>query len=362
MGSDVGVTLGELMKPRLAPLESVLPYLRRMEASGRFANGGPLARELESRLARRLGVDPAQVVAVVSATAGLTGALSVSPQRVWAVPAFTFAATAHAVVASGGEMEIHDVDPLNWQLVTGDLCRGLVPVLPFGCGLDLGAWPADAEVVVDAAASLGAAQRDLGSLPASWTVVFSLHATKVMPCGEGGLAVFGDPARAAELRSWAHFRLDEGRSAIGPGANALMPETSAAFGLAALDGWDQELSEWRAARAMSEEVMRELDLAGPPDAGADAHPYWLIRLPTVDARVRAESALAAQGIASRRWWGPGLHRMPAFDGRVQPDCPVTDDLAQTTLGLPFWRGMTALEVGRVRAALASALIDVRSQE
>lgn len=356
------MTFGEVMKPRLAPLEDVLPYLRRMEASGRFANGGPLARELESRHARRLGVDAAQVVAVASATAGLTGALSVSPQRVWAVPAFTFAATAHAVVASGGEMEIHDVDPLTWQLHAGDLSRGLVPVLPFGCGLDVGAWPADAEVVVDAAASLGAARRDLASLPASWTVVFSLHATKVMACGEGGLVVCGDPARAEEVRSWAHFRLGEDRSAIGPGANALLPETSASFGLAALDGWDQELIEWRAARAMSEGVMRELGVGIPPAGGADAHPYWVIRLPTVDARARAEEALAADGIASRRWWGPGLHRMSAFDRCDQEECPVTDALARTTLGLPFWRGMTAREVGRIGAALALALKDARSQE
>ena len=354
--------LAEVMRPRLADLETVLPYLRRMESVGHFANGGPLARELEERHARRLGVDPAQVVAVASATAGLTGAMAVSPARLWTVPAFTFAATAHAVMASGGEMEIRDVDPLTWQLSSPPSRHGLVPVLPFGCGLDLGRWPVDNEVVVDAAASLGAATLDLERLPLSWTVVFSLHATKVMPCGEGSLVVCGDPARAEEIRRWAHFRLDDSRAATGPGANALLPEPSAAFGLAALDAWDRELGDWRAARALSDRTTQALGLVGPPARHSDAHPYWVVRFPSAPACHRAERALEADGIASRRGWGPGLHRMPAFQPWAGTACPVTDDLAATTLGLPFWRGLSAAEADQIGSAIASVLEDAGSQE
>lgn len=356
------MTLGQTMRPRLADLEAVLPYLRRMESAGKYANGGPLARELEERHAVRLGVDPAQVVAVSSGTAGLTGAMSVSPARCWAVPAFTFAATGHAVTASGGSLDIRDVDGDTWLIsAPGDL-PGIVIVLPFGAGLSTAPWPDEAEVVVDAAASLGAAALDLSGLPAAWSVVFSLHATKIMPCGEGGLVVCGDPQRAEEIRRWAHFRLDEDRSATGPGANALLPEPSAAFGLAAMDGWDQEQADWRAARAHCDRVMAQLGLDGSPSAGADAHPYWVVRFPSPGSCKRAESTLLAAGVAARHWWGPGLHRMPAFRPPRPVACPVTDTLAATTLGLPFWRGLATTDAQWIGELIGSALDGVGSEE
>lgn len=346
---------GEIMRPRLASLDLVLPYLEAMQAAGRFASGGPLALELERRHAARLGVDASQVVAVASATSGLTGALSVSPVSRWLVPAFTFAATAHAVVASGGSLDIRDVDPVSWELSPQSAPTGMLRVLPFGRGFSTSDWPGGGEVVVDAAASLGAASIDLGELPRTWSVVFSLQATKVMPCGEGGIVVCGDRSRAEEIRRWAHFRLDATRSATGPGTNALMPETAAAFGLAALDEWSTAQGEWRAARTLTDRATSDLGLLGAPNEGADAHPYWIVRFHSSEACARAEEILTASGIASRRWWGPGLHRMPAFEAAAAGEYPVTDDLAATTLGLPFWRGLTSIQVTAISSVLASTL-------
>ena len=45
------------MRPTLPPPERVVPYLDRMHKARLYSNFGPLVRELEARLAERLGVD-----------------------------------------------------------------------------------------------------------------------------------------------------------------------------------------------------------------------------------------------------------------------------------------------------------------
>lgn len=341
------------MRPRLAPLAMVIPYLQRMEASGVFALGGPLARQLESRHAERLGVDADQVVAVNSATAGLTGTVAISGRRDWTAPAFAFSAAGHAIRNAGCRLALRDVDATSWRLPARAGKSALLAVLPFGSGLHPQDWAGCNDVVVDAAASLGASPWNLDTMPDTWSVVFSLNATKVMPCGEGGLVVCGDATRAEEIRRWAHFRLDADRSAYGSGENALMPETSAAYALAALDAWEFERQEWRSARQLANAATHRLGLSGPPDEGADGHPYWIVRLDTADQMLAVQTALVTAGIASRRWWGPAMNRMPAFADAAS--YPVAEELADTVLGLPMWRGITAEEIDLVAATVQAGL-------
>ena len=346
--------LRQVMHPRLPLPQDVVAYLARMEASGVYSNQGPLVRELERRHAERLGVDAECVVALASGTAALTSAVATSVATHWRVPAFTFPASAHAVVNAGRVLMLCDVDPQTWQIRAAQLRsgEGLLPVLPFGAPVDMAAWPADAPVVIDAAASLGAVGEGIAGLPPDWCVAFSLGATKMLACGEGGLVVCGNRSRAGEIRSWSHFALDSDRRSTGPGTNAAMPEVSAAYGLASLDRWDADRRLWERARQRA--VQHSHHWPGLPH-GEGMHPYWIVDFGNGDTARLAEQSLAARGIASRRWWGPGLHRMPAFADH-QGGFPVTEHLADSTLGLPFWRDITAeqaAEVGEVLASLSA---------
>ena len=346
--------LRQVMRPTLPSLQEVSPYLERIDASGMYTNRGPLVRELERRHADRLGIDPDCVVALASGTAAITAAIATSHVTHWRVPAFTFPASAHAVVNAGRAIVLRDVDPSTWQLdpQSGPSTDGLLPVLPFGAPVDITRWLAHESVVIDAAASLGVEETNLGDLPASWCVVFSLGATKMLACGEGGLVVCGNASRAQEIRAWSHFAFDAQRRSTGPGTNAAMPEVSAAYGLASLDRWDADRAKWERARQWA--GRHSQSWPGPPhDEGL--HPYWIVDLGDASTASRAEDALASRGIATRRWWGPGLHRMPAF-ADSPGTFPVTERLADSILGLPFWRDITAAqsaEIGTVLADLAT---------
>ena len=89
------------------------------------------------------------------------------------------------------------------------------------------------------------------ALPAGWSVVVSLHATKVLGAGEGGIVVFGDVESADRFRAFTNLGFERTRTSERHGVNGKLPEATAAYALAALDGWELEEQQWRAARALA---------------------------------------------------------------------------------------------------------------
>jgi dTDP-4-amino-4,6-dideoxygalactose transaminase len=69
-------------------------------------------------------------------------------------------------------------------------------------------------------------------------------------------------------------------------------------------------------------------------------------------RDQAAAALAAQGIASGKYFAP-LHRHPLFAPYVHPagDFRVTENASAQTLALPFFTRITAAQIAAVGLAL-----------
>ena len=338
------------MRPCIPTVDQVDPYLRGMDDRHMYSNFGPLVEDVERRYALRFGVPAESVVSCSSATLGLQGAIALSPARRFHCPAWTFPASPLAVVNAGKELSFCDVSASTWQIQAPPPAEpdGLLPVLPFGAEIDLATWKGWSEVVVDAAASGGALTRDLSGLPRGWCVVISLHATKVLGVGEGGLVVFGDPERAERFRAYCNLGFEDRRESDFLGTNAKMSEIVAAYALAALDQWDVEESEWRAARRLVREAEGALGLTSACSDYPGVNPYWILHLPNPTAAAEMESRLAADGIGSRRWWPNSCARMPAFAGTWgDVSTPVTDGLAATAIGMPFFRGLDERMVDRV---------------
>ncbi len=347
-----------VMRPILPTMEVLAPRIRRMAASGWYANFGPQEQELRARFADLLDVDVAQVATASSATVALQGAVAVSPATTWAVPTYTFPATPLAVLAAGASLRFGDVRAsdhwLDVDRLPGDV-EGLLPVAPFGADVDRRPWDPDREVVIDAAASIGSVLPPLRSLPRTWAIAFSLHATKCLPAGEGGLVVFGDADRAERFRRWTNFGLAQTRDSEHLGTNGKLAELLAVCAHASLDAWDEVRHEWQVAQERCSDLSSRfgLDRLTPPEGGVT--PYWIVQFPDPGVRAAVETALAAHGVASRQWWGGGCHRMPAFRGLVASgppqDFPVTDEVAPRQLGLPTYRRMSDAERDRLTDAL-----------
>src|SRR6476661_10558001 len=96
MAQHEGAREVPVLRPLLPTVDRLLPYLSRIDASRCYTNWGPLASELEGRLARRFGVGDHGVISASSGTAALVGAIlatagRATPDRPLAIlPALTF--------------------------------------------------------------------------------------------------------------------------------------------------------------------------------------------------------------------------------------------------------------------------------
>jgi len=270
------------------------------------------------------------------------------------MPAFTFVATPHAILLGGGRVEFADIEMGSWSLRPSDMSgAGFVPVCPFGAAPDITSWSSYEFVIHDAAASIGV-QPDLSRLPINHAVVFSLHATKVLGSGEGAVVIFGSVEDTQRFRAWTNFGFSGSRESRFQSANAKMSEIQAAYVHAALDGWRREKEEWLEARQLAQNLEIAHNLSPLLKNSNPVSPYWIVEFPTVLDCERFEHLMRNSGIETRRWWGQGCHRMPAFAHVKRSPLPVTTSIGSRYLGLPMARSYGSKQYDFISQVLSVA--------
>lgn len=353
-------------RPRLPSVDQIVPYLRRIDQAQWYSNSGPLVHEFEERLARSAGHESATVATVPNATIGLALALLVHELpagTLCMVPAWTFAATAHAIELAGLVPWIVDVDRASWTLQAGAARRllkdapgkvsAVIPVSPFGAPMDLVPWQSFREetgvaVIADAAASFDTIRAT--AVPA----VLSLHATKLLGVGEGGFVVSTNADFAREIQKRSNFGFWNSRESKVRSLNGKLSEYTAAVGLAALDTWPEIRSDFeRVAKTYRAALSGHRDLALQPGVGET----WVtstIVVATPEGRADAVArALAKKEIGSRRWWGGGLHRHQAFARCPRHQTKHCDSLADRTIGIPCYRDLPNEEIAEICEVVGS---------
>jgi dTDP-4-amino-4,6-dideoxygalactose transaminase len=354
-------------RPFMPSAEAILPYLQRIDSKRWYSNFGPLLIELEARLAARFS-RPTLVCTAVNGTQALTLALQALQVRsggLCIMPSWTFVATAHAAIQAGLTPWFLDVDPVTGVLDADHVRERLahapgpvsavIPVAGFGQPLDPEPWvrlrdETGLPVVIDAAASFDSVRA------APVPTMVSLHATKSLGVGEGGLIASEDAAFIERFRGLTSFGFQGDREARFVANNAKLSEYTCAVGLASLDQW----TSTRTAYAATGQRLRMALLHTPavgfqPGWGLDwVSSTCVVQLPP-DATDAAEAALRGQGVDTRRWWGQGCHRSRAFAHCPADPLPVTSRLAASSLGLPYFADMELDQVNRVAVAVAEAL-------
>ncbi len=225
-------------------------------------------REFESALSQKFGVSYAQ--AVSSGTAALRvalAALNIGPGDEVIIPAFTFVATAEAVIQSGADLVIVDIDdsfnmnPDAFEMAITGRTKAVIPVHMMGAPADMGrimdiARVRDIKVLEDSAQGVGGTfkGRYLGTIGDMGC--YSFDAGKVMITGEGGMVVTASKELFTRARSYHdhghEYSTTVGRGAegaIGEGFNYRMMELQGAIGIVQLGKLDMILSSQRANKA-----------------------------------------------------------------------------------------------------------------
>jgi dTDP-4-amino-4,6-dideoxygalactose transaminase len=348
--------------------------VQRVLEHGRFVLG-PEVAELEAQLAAWSG---AHCVTCGNGTDALELALwslGVGTGDAVILPAFTFAATAEAVIRRGATPVFADVaeascnlDPasaaaaLAFARRAGLRPRAVIAVDLYGLPADYAALTevADAEgatVIADAAQSFGARQgnRPVGSLaPLGAT---SFYPSKPLGCyGDGGAVFAADAETAQRLRLLARHGQGPGRyNHVSLGMNSRLDTIQAAVLLRKLAVLAEELPR-REARARRYDAALEGHVTLPPRAegSSSAWACYTLRHPERDRLARA---LEAVGVQTAVHYPRPLNRQPAFAGRptVPGGVPVSERLAAEVLSLPLCAYLSEAAQERVIAGVLAAI-------
>jgi dTDP-4-amino-4,6-dideoxygalactose transaminase len=366
LGGDRTFPAGlQLVKPLVPDIPALGSRLVEILESGHLTNGSTV-RELEEHLAERLQVRHA--VAVSSCTAGLMLVLqSLGASGRVVMPSFTFSASAHAVAWAGGSPVFADISPESLTLDPArarELAAGASAMTAthiYGTPCDVEALQAVADeagipLVYDAAHALGSQRggRPIGGFGAA--EVFSMSPTKVTTAVEGGVVATNDDAIAEHVRVGRNYGNSGDYDCAFPGVNARMSELHAAVALAGLAGLDERLAHRRdLVERFWAQVAHVPGLRRPELAAGDLSTHKDLTLVVerdaygLDVE-EISSALAAEGIDSRRYFYPPIHRQKAYAGTTgHGDLDVTEDLSQRVITPPLWSAMTVDDVEKLAA-------------
>ncbi|MGP3960366.1 DegT/DnrJ/EryC1/StrS family aminotransferase [Nonomuraea sp. 3N208] len=324
--------------------------------SGRWGatQGGSACADLTAAFARRSGVEYG--VAVGNATLGLFAALrglGVGPGDEVIVPAYTFVASATAVLLAGATPVIADVDPIDLHLSTPAAEAAVTPRTAAIMPVHLAGSPADMDainavaarhglaVVEDAAQAHGATYRGrpVGGLGDAG--VYSFQASKAMTAGEGGLIVCRD--KAVHEAVWSACNV--GRTLDGSwyghpsvGWNLRLTEIQAALLLPWLDRLDEEIDRRNTFAAAVERELAAIPMPvvtvvpQPPGTTRDSRHLLMLRLHVPFDRSFLLAAMAAEGVPLDGGYPP-LGTMPALTeagARAEP-CPAAEAASREVL-------------------------------
>jgi dTDP-4-amino-4,6-dideoxygalactose transaminase len=370
LGGDAAFPDGlQLVKPFVPDIPTLGRRLVEILESGHLTNGRTV-RELEEHLEERLQVR--HVIAVSSCTAGLMLVLQANGVRGRVVmPSFTFSASAHAVAWAGGTPVFADVsegsltlDPVKAaELLDGASAMTATHIYGTPCDVEaLQALADEAQIplVYDAAHALGSrrAGKPIGGFGNA--EVFSMSPTKVTTAVEGGIVATDDDAVAEHVRIGRNYGNSGDYDCAFPGLNARMSELHAAVGLAALQGLDARLDHRRGlVEHFWATVSHVPGLRRPTVSVGDVSTFKDLTIVVEPASFGLDvpqmtAALAAEGIDSRRYFYPPIHRQKAYAGTTgHGDLSVTEDLCQRVITPPLWSAMTTSDVGRLADLVVS---------
>lgn len=351
-------------KPKLPSADALYPYLQRMDENRFYTNFGPLVNELEQKLADWIGCDKDELTTVSTGMAGLEQgltAMDLPEGSLIMMPSWTFIATAHAARYAGLEPFFVDVEQESWALTPeiAEAAMGkapgkiscVMPVAPFGVIPDVAGWEEFSKrhnipVFIDAAAM--SPEHVTPSENICWMV--SLHATKILNCGEGGLIVWKNPEMIKKIRIQSNFGFTP-EQVLGYGSNAKMSEYHAAVGLASLDVWEATKSNYMRISKHYYDCLSKIDgVSLLPGYGTERmNSFCNIAFDNLDIE-----KLHAAGVQTRPWWRRGCHREPYFADVPHTDLSVSESLADHSTGLPCYPDLTNDDIDYICDAVAKA--------
>jgi dTDP-4-amino-4,6-dideoxygalactose transaminase len=277
------------------------------------------------------------------------------------MPSFTFSATSHAAIWAGLRPVFADIlpdtytiDPVSAASLVNDDTVAIMGVHIYGhpCGIDELQTLADerqVRLVFDAAHAFGSRYKGRRVGTFGLAEIFSFHATKIFPVGEGGVITTDDDELAAQLRLLRVFGDPGTENTQLPGLNAKMQEFNALIGLENLKVVDQHAEHRRAIAGIVQSELAEV----PGLTFQTQQPYAYSNYQNLSILVDESLfglnrdqlflALKPENVNARKYFYPPIHRHDAYadlPDAVRAKLPVTEHISDRVLCLPIYSDMS----------------------
>jgi dTDP-4-amino-4,6-dideoxygalactose transaminase len=357
-----------------------LYYISQAIHNGYSAGDAAFTKKCHALLEKILNVS--RVLLTTSCTHALEMAallLRIQPGDEVIVPSFTFVSTANAFVLRGARPVFVDIRPdtLNMdesqlEKLVSERTRVIVPVhyAGVGCEMDVISEIAaryNVPIVEDNAHGLFGKYKGqlLGTFGTFATQSF--HETKNFICGEGGALLINDPQyieRAEIIREKGTNRSRFFRGQVDKytwvdiGSSFLPSDLLAAFLYAQLEAreeiqakrrriwefYNEQLKDWAEAYGVRLPIV--------PDHCEQSYHMFYLLLPSLEARQSLIAHLKARQILSVFHYLPlHLSDMGQRFGGQSGDCPVTEEVSDCLLRLPFFNDLDEADQIRVVEAI-----------
>ena len=355
-------------------------YMRRAIENAHTCGNGPFTKACNALVERTIGVP--KVLLTTSCTHALEMAallLEIKAGDEVVFPSFTFVSTVNAFVLRGARPVFCDIrsDTLNLNetilpsLITART-KAIVPVHYAGVACEMDSILNTARsfqlpVVEDNAHGLFGKYRDryLGTFGCMATQSF--HETKNFNCGEGGALLINDPqymerAEIIHEKGTNRSRFFRGQvdkyTWVDIGSSYLPSDLLAAYLLAQLESheqiqakrryiWEyyyQHLNDWA--------VQHGIRLPIVPEHCHQAYHMFYMVMPSLGVRQAFIAFLRSLEIFSVFHYLPlHLSAMGRKYGGKEGDCPVTEDVSDRLVRLPFYNSISDSDLSRVVTAV-----------
>ena len=359
-----------------------LEYIHETIEVGQVAGDQVFSRKCQSLLQEDLSVRKALVT--TSCTHALEMAallLDLGEGDEVIIPSFTFVSTANAFVLRGAKPVFCDIRPDTLNLDETKLealitprTKAIVPVHYGGVGCEMDSILETAKRHSVAVIEYNA-HGLFGKYKGRWLGTFgqmatqSFHETKNITCGEGGALIINDSQyveRAEIIREKGTNRAKFFRgqvdkySWVDMGSSYVMSDVLAAFLYGQLEQWeniqakrraiweryDEALGDWAETRGIRRPIV-------PEHCEQAYHMYYLL-MPSLEARTAFIHYLAEHAIKAVFHYLP-LHLstfaeskgLGAWDREQKSKCPVTEDISDRLVRLPFYTSLGTRDQMRV---------------
>jgi len=347
--------------------------------SGNLVQGACVA-DLEMKLAAFCGLKNCAVVS--SGTAALhavCNALGLAPGDGVIVPAFTFPATANAVVNAGGAVYFCDVDQTGYVMTPAGLVQALeanadhnikavIVVHEFGAPVAMKSIREIADryelrLIEDAACALGTVADGQHVGYYGDAACFSFHPRKAITTGEGGAVLSRDQALIDAVKIFRNHGITTNRQGLDfvvAGLNYRMTEFQAVLGIGQLDRFADEIQRRRELAGLYRDLLAATRGLALP-AFTPGH-SWQSFMVVLDERIDRPGlirALAAKGIETNL----GAQALPELTfykkrgGDPRQDFKTATSLYRHGLVLPLYGKLRKTEIAYIAQTLTELLHD-----